>query len=78
MHDMRIHFSTGCEMKRGNLTEARREKGLTQTQLAKAIGVSVQTVSKYESGKASPRERTWRKLAAILDKPVDHLWQLAD
>jgi transcriptional regulator with XRE-family HTH domain len=42
-------------MKRRNLVKAREDKGLTQAELAKAIGISHATVSKYESGKASPR-----------------------
>ena len=65
-------------LKRHNLKAAREAKKLTQTKLAKAVGVSQATYSKYELGKASPREATWRKLAAILGRPVDHLWRLAD
>ena len=65
-------------MKRTNLRLARLAKGYTQQDLGKAIGVTKQTISQYELGKASPREAIWRKLAAILGRPVDHLWRLAD
>jgi transcriptional regulator with XRE-family HTH domain len=65
-------------LKRRNLKEARLAMTLKQAEIAASIGVSQSTYSKYERGEASPREATWRKLSAILDKPVDHLWQQAD
>ncbi len=37
------------------LTESIRQSGMTQTELAKALNVSQQTVSCYKSGKKCPR-----------------------
>jgi DNA-binding XRE family transcriptional regulator len=65
-------------MKREQLILARQRKGLTQTGLAKAIGVTQTTVSKYEAGLASPSEATWKKIAALLKKRVETLWELTD
>lgn len=38
---------------------------LTQEQFADALGVTFVTVSSWETGKAVPRENTWRALAGL-------------
>jgi len=46
----------------------RKERGLTQPQLAKAAGFSVRTLQDVEAGKSErPQRETRLKLAAILD-----------
>lgn len=51
---------------RTDLIEARRAKGLTQKQLGEEIGRDQGTVSRYESGDASPERDTALKLAKAL------------
>lgn len=51
------------------LRELRRERALSQAELAKLAGVSVHTVSKLERQPASCRRgRTLARLAAVLDE----------
>ena len=54
----------------GNL---RKEKNMSQTDLAKAMSVSRQAVSKWESDSASPDTLKLIKLAEILDTEVEFL-----
>lgn len=39
------------------LRDLRKDKGLTQTDLAKEIGVSLRTIISYETGKSYPKKR---------------------
>jgi transcriptional regulator with XRE-family HTH domain len=48
----------------------RREKGLSQQELADLAGVGQDSVSAIETGKHEPHPRTLRKLAAVLDAEV--------
>ena len=45
---------------------ARSELGLTQSELAEAVGVSLRTISDYEKGRKSPRQSTLLALAKAL------------
>ena len=48
------------------LKEARTKAGLKQEELAKALGVSLRTITNYESGECYPRKRDiYRKLAEL-------------
>lgn len=49
------------------IAEAIRESGLTQTALAKRLGVSQQTIGQYLSGRAMPALDTFANLCAVLD-----------
>lgn len=51
----------------------RREKGLTQRQLADAMNISDKTVSKWERGLGCPDVSLLRELAAALDVDVERL-----
>lgn len=51
----------------------RRQRGLTQEQLAEAMGVSVAAVSKWELGQSVPELETLLELAAFFDLSVDAL-----
>ena len=57
----------------------RKEAGLTQEQLAEALGVSVSAVHKWESGKANPELEMLVEIAAFFETSVDVLlayrWQ---
>ena len=44
-----------------------KESGLTQTELAKKLGIKQPTVGQYLSGRAMPELDTFANLCAILD-----------
>lgn len=51
----------------------RTMKGMTQRQLADAVGVSFQAVSAYERGRKEPTMRVAKKLSEVLKVPIDNL-----
>lgn len=53
------------------LKEARLARGYTVTALAKIIGISKQTISKYELGQASPSSETMIKYCNLLKFNID-------
>ena len=53
-------------------------KGLTQAQLAEAIGVSRKTVNTVENGVFVPSTVIALKLAAVLGRPVEELFFLVE
>lgn len=55
------------------LYQYRKEKGITQRELAKELGVSQPTITQYESGARKPDIVTLKKLAAILGCTTDQL-----
>lgn len=62
------------EQIRKKLQEAIRQSGMTQTQLAKKIGVIQQSIAQYLSGRAMPALDTFANLCVALDlDPADIL-----
>ena len=60
--------------KLGSLIRAlRREAGLTQRELAEALGVSRQAVSKWETGTADPSTSNLLALAKLFGVPAEEL-----
>lgn len=55
------------------ITELRKEQNLSQRQLADAMGVSRQAVSKWENDLASPDTIKLIQLADLLDSDVEYL-----
>ncbi len=55
------------------IKEIRKEKGMSQLDVAKAIGVSVQTISGYETNYAFPTAERLVKLADFLGCTTDEL-----
>lgn len=53
---------------------ARTEKGLTQQELAKRIGITRQTVSLIEKGKYNPSLKLCLDICYQLDKTLDELF----
>ena len=49
------------------ISRHRKEKGLTQEQLAKLLGRHVKTISNWEQGKIIPDEKTRWELCRVLD-----------
>jgi len=56
-----------------NILASRQAVGLTQEQLAEAVGVSRQTVAKWEAGETSPDLEHAAALADALDTTLDGL-----
>ncbi len=56
-----------------NLAIVRKEAGMSQQDLADRLGVSQQTVSKYESGQREADHETLLVLSDIFDVSVDYL-----
>jgi len=55
------------------LTECRKEKYLSQKDLAKAFGTSHTTIGKYERDEMTPSIEAAKKLANLLDTTVGYL-----
>lgn len=55
------------------LKKLRKDKGLTQKQLAKIINVSTPAVSQYERGEATPRRETLIAIAKFFGVTVAYL-----
>ena len=57
------------------LKEIRLKKGITQVELAKHVGISQQTISHYETGRAKPSLDVAVKLAKALGVSVEEIYQ---
>ena len=57
------------------ILQLRREKGLTQRQLADTLGISNKTVSKWECGRGAPDVSLWRELSSVLGADLLRLLQ---
>lgn len=53
------------------IARLRKEKGMTQSELAEKLYLSPQAVSKWENDLSEPDLKTLEKLSEIFDKPVD-------
>lgn len=56
-----------------NLVSLRKMKQMSQEQLAEAVGVSRQTISKYETGEALPNIDKCKAMAELFDVSLDDL-----
>jgi transcriptional regulator with XRE-family HTH domain len=61
-----------------NLRKARRDAGLTQSQLVTASGIPKPTLSRYENGHVMPSLATLARLAGALNLPEGTLLQGRD
>ena len=66
------------EQIRNNLQEAIKQSGLTQTELAKRLGIYQTAVSQYLSGRAMPALDTFANLCAVLDLDPAEILCLTD
>lgn len=60
------------------IKEIRQEKNLSQTDIAKALGVTRQAISLYEKGDREPKLETWQKLADFFGVSVPYLQGVSD
>ena len=58
--------------------ELRKEQGLSQADLAKAVGVSQRAVSLWEAGKNEPKASYIYELAKVFNVSADYLLGLED
>jgi len=63
------------ELFRERLSEARKEKGFTQSELARRLGVTAQAVSKWERGNAYPDIELLDGIFRVLECSPDYLFQ---
>ena len=57
-----------------NIAELRKKKGITQEQLAAALNISPQAVSKWETGSSLPDTQTMPLIAEYFEVSVDYLY----
>ena len=59
---------------KNSLREARKQCGLSQTQLAELTGVSLNTISSIETGQFNPTAKLALVLCIALDKKFEELF----
>ena len=59
---------------KNRLKEARTEAGMSQTQLAKTVGVSRNTISSIETGQFNPTAKLALILCIALDRKFEELF----
>ncbi len=59
---------------KNRLRELREEKGLTQEELAKALGVTRQTIIAIEKGRYDPSLRLAFKIARFFGKAIEEVF----
>ena len=75
------HFNTKCVKKihmKERLKELRKEKGVTQAQVAKAIGITMSAYSNYEQGIREPSIELLKALCRYFMVSSDYLIGLED
>lgn len=60
------------------LKQLRKENGLTQAELAKALGVSASTVALWETGRRKPQFEMFDKLSGYFDRSMDYILGTSD
>ena len=58
--------------------QLRKEKGLTQVEIAKALGVSSGTIAMWETGKRKPQFEMLDKLSTFFDRSMDYVLGVSD
>ncbi len=59
---------------KNNLKQARTERGMSQSELAKLVGVSRNTISSIETGQFNPTAKLALILCIALDKKFEDLF----
>jgi len=66
----------GTELLRNRVKVGRAERDLSQEELARAAGVSRQTISSIETGQYTPSALLAFRIARVLGMPIDRLFWL--
>lgn len=61
-----------------NLKKNREKRGLTQTELAEALGIDRALISKFENGVCLPTPITCSKLCLLLETEIDKIWKKSE
>ena len=61
-----------------NLKKIRKEKGLSQMQLAEMVGVSRNTISSIETGQFNPTAKLALILCIVLDKKFEEIFYFGE
>ena len=59
---------------RNNVADIRKEKGLSQAELAKLVGVSRNTISSIETGQYQPTAKLALLICVALDKKFEEIF----
>lgn len=57
-----------------NIRKIRKSKGVTQTHVAKELGITVQTYNGYELGRRKVQADTLHNIALILNEPIENFF----
>lgn len=57
-----------------NIREFRIQMNMSQADLGRALGISAQAVSKWETGKSEPDQSTIRRMCEVFDTTPDKLY----
>ncbi len=60
-------------MLQNNLKTERKKADLTQTEVAKHLGITVRQYQAIEAGTSDGSIKVWRKLSELFHKPIDYL-----
>jgi putative transcriptional regulator len=58
------------------LRRLRKERRMSQAEVARTVGLSRQSVNAIENGKCQPRLVVAFRLAQLFDRPIEHVFQL--
>lgn len=58
-----------------NIKRIRKEKGLTQSELGRKLGISQTMIVQYESGRRNPKIETVQKIANALQVPISEIYE---
>ena len=83
LYEDALHIARGLKMDLKNifaerLMRARQQKGLSQRQLALAVGISPRAAGQYEQGQNLPSLETFILLTEALDVSADYLLGLTE
>jgi len=65
-----------CKVFAKNIKFERKSRGLTQKDIADAVGIKVQSYQAYESGVSLPSAENLLKIAILLEISIDELFEL--
>jgi transcriptional regulator with XRE-family HTH domain len=62
-------------MKKQKLIQARKQRGVTQREIAEILCMDVSNYNRKEKGKLSMRNEEWEKIAEHLGVPVEEIYE---
>ena len=62
-------------MKKSKLIAARKQRDLSQEQLAELLAIDTSSYNRREKGKTKITENEWQKIAGILDMPLEEIYE---